>query len=1102
MKRLLLCIVCVCTLGSAFLTSGCGPGLIAAGGGGVGAIFGLQGGDDDDDKAPPPAPSTAVAPAVIVTSLTREESPSTIQYTIIDANADTCSIEVEYSTGGAFLPCFAGTGGDGVTGLSSSASGVAHVFEWDFAADLGPSVTQGLSLRIRANDGGLTGSWSLLAGQTIGNEAPVPSAITPIGTDVILISFDLADANGDLGSIEALYSIDQGQNFIPIDLTPGSLELIGNPPVNLLTSPIGAPSQFIWNSAQSLSDYVGDVLIQLVPKDQPAGYSEPTFGPGVVSTPFPVDNSVNSAPELAILGTFDGLQFAGQVPVDITLRDTESDAAIVVVQYSIDGGQNFADATLINQFAHGVAGPFLTSPSTTQFQIVWDALTDLGQISPYVNSYSDVMLLLIPLDSTVGTPRVTGVFGLDGNTAPQVQSIGVYQVTGNIPVVINVADDNSHPVSLDIQYSTDGIAFTTLNAADFAYGDPDNCLSSPTGTDNVLVWNTFASIGAANHAGVILRVTPTDHPLPLVPAADETGPDFDSAPFPVINDASSNQPVSLDLFTTTVGGTADTYFTVEASGQAYLDRIINPPNAAGFGTYWRVIGGSSYGTLQQPGGGALDYAVGEVEVAAPGAISDGDTFVIDDGINGVRTFEFDTDTIVQFGRFPVYIGLAATQNDVAVALADAVNGVTNLLLTATVNGAQVTFTHDVAARIGNAISADPALGNATDMAFSGTAGTVLSQLNGGDSVNRVQFDAPATLPGGSLGVQIECSIDDPLYAKTVTDIIFLYWGDEPLSVDVQPLPATILINATQQFTADVLPAGAPQIVSWQIMAGTGHGIITNTGLYTAPNKVPNTNPVPIRASSVDSSVFFDFVITIQPLPSQVTVIPPSDNPPTWIAPDLRLGASIQFSEAVIPAAAPQQVVWRIHWNNQEWGSGNSTVGQITAGGVYTAPATLPSPTTVRIDAVSQVAPSIFGSYTVTLVAPPPTSFEVTPLTATVFAGGQGVQFNAVNFLPTNANTAVSWELSPVVGSIVNGFYTPPAGSLTVQVITVTARSIVATTVTAQATVTVNPNVQIAPTGVDVTPVSGATISAAQATQPIQFSATVTPRHASHKCALL
>lgn len=1099
-------------LGVVLLSSGCGPGLVAAGGGSVGAIFGLQGSDDDGKSSGGGGQvSTNVLPAVIVTSLTREESPATISYTLLDANNDPCTVEVQYSVGGgAFTNCFEG-GGDGTTGLSSSAGGTPHVFDWDFAADLGPEVTQNITIRIRASDAEGPGSWALLSNQVIGNEAPGVSNVQVTGTDVVLLTFDLTDANSDLASISVEYSIDQGQVFTPVDTDPMSAayELIGNPPVNLLTSPSGSPGQFIWASQIALSDFTGDVFIRMTPRDQPAGYSSETSGAPVIIGPFPVDNSINGPPELNLLSSFDGNTFVGQVPINITLADDESDAAIVQVLYSVDGGANFFPATLVNQFVPSIAGPFLTGPSPTPYQIVWDALADFGSAV----TESNVVLALQPKDANDGPFTLTDAFTVVGNEAPDILDVQILQDSGNIPVVIDMFDANSHPVRVTIDYTTNinagSVVWTPLANSDFVFGNLDNMVSSPFGADNVLVWNTNIAFPNTNEAAVVLRLTPTDDPLTGIVPAQLTGSTFFTAPFPVINDPAGSTPISIDIFTTDNAQVplANDLVTVTPGGTVYLDRLINPSTAVGFETFWKILEtGGDYGTLLNPGTGlALQYATGTVTVAAPGSIVDGDTFTIDDGLNGPQVFEFDTNGLTSTSNVAVDITGAVDANGTGVALADAINANPLVRISAThIGGGVIDLVHTIAARLTNESVADPGRGNAVAMAFTGTSGVASGggQMNGGTGTGWVRYDAPATPPAGSSFVTLYCEIDHPSFWTTVRRAYKLYWGDQPTSVDISSPVTETLVGTQVQLTSQVLPASAPQFVTWEVVGGSVNGTISQQGLYTAPANVPNTNPVTIRAFCVDPSVAPDTAqITIQPYPTGVLVTPPADNPPAWVSPNLQLGASLQFNASVAPANAPQGVNWRIIWNGADQGSGNGTVGSVDSTGFYTAPNLLPSPDVIRVEAVSQVLTSVFGGYSFKLIAPPPTSFTVSPNSATVYAGGAGQQFTTGNFVPSNANTSVSWEMNPAPGPTTgnvnqSGFYTPPATTSTAQTIIITARSTVAGTVTASATVNLQPNQAVLPTGVVISPGEGITISAAQSTQPIQFNAVVQPAQAS------
>ena len=73
--------------------------------------------------------------------------------------------------------------------------------------------------------------------------------------------------------------------------------------------------------------------------------------------------------------------------------------------------------------------------------------------------------------------------------------------------------------------------------------------------------------------------------------------------------------------------------------------------------------------------------------------------------------------------------------------------------------------------------------------------------------------------------------------------------------------------------------------------------------------------------------------------------------------------SVAFSAAVT-GSANTKVVWQV--NNAVGGS--ASAGTVTAGGVFTAPAALPSPASVTVTAVSAADPSASATATITLVA--------------------------------------------------------------------------------------------------------------------------------------
>jgi len=135
---------------------------------------------------------------------------------------------------------------------------------------------------------------------------------------------------------------------------------------------------------------------------------------------------------------------------------------------------------------------------------------------------------------------------------------------------------------------------------------------------------------------------------------------------------------------------------------------------------------------------------------------------------------------------------------------------------------------------------------------------------------------------------------------------------------------------------------------------------------------------------------------------------------------LEIGATAQFT-ATVRNATNTAVTWQVNTVD----GGNATVGTISATGLYTAPATVPSPADVTVRAIAQADTSKTASATVSVKL----RITVTPATATVPAVGTQ-QFTAL--VEGAANTAVTWQVNGVaggnssVGTIsVAGLYTAP-----------------------------------------------------------------------------
>jgi uncharacterized protein (DUF1800 family) len=252
-------------------------------------------------------------------------------------------------------------------------------------------------------------------------------------------------------------------------------------------------------------------------------------------------------------------------------------------------------------------------------------------------------------------------------------------------------------------------------------------------------------------------------------------------------------------------------------------------------------------------------------------------------------------------------------------------------------------------------------------------------------------------------------------------------------VTISPSSATVTFGQTQQFTANTA-------VTWTVNAG----MISPTGLFTAPASVPTGTQVVVRATSTaDATRFATVAVTLQAAAPSVTVTPSSAT--------VTLGATQQFTSSTA-----------VNWT--------ATAGAISSTGLYTAPSTMPASSAVTIRATSTMDATRFATATVTLQAAPAPAVTVSPATAGVTLGATQ-QFTA--------NTAVNWTAT--AGTIsASGLYTAPAAMPASSAVTIRATSTTDATRFATAAVTL----QAAPT-----PPSAGLLSAARLLEQAGFGPT-------------
>ncbi len=179
----------------------------------------------------------------------------------------------------------------------------------------------------------------------------------------------------------------------------------------------------------------------------------------------------------------------------------------------------------------------------------------------------------------------------------------------------------------------------------------------------------------------------------------------------------------------------------------------------------------------------------------------------------------------------------------------------------------------------------------------------------------------------------------------------------------------------------------------------------------------------------------------------------------------------------------------VSWTVNGVAGGNATLGTISAAGLYTAPADLPSPATVEVRATSHAASTRYAAAQVTVTSD--IALSLAPGAASVELGA--VQsFHATLASSGHPDTAVRWSVSraacPAACGAVDGSgnYTAPAILPASPSVTVTARSVADSSKQATATINITSSFTLTIAAPASEP-AGATASLTATLQPVSGS---------------
>ncbi len=219
-------------------------------------------------------------------------------------------------------------------------------------------------------------------------------------------------------------------------------------------------------------------------------------------------------------------------------------------------------------------------------------------------------------------------------------------------------------------------------------------------------------------------------------------------------------------------------------------------------------------------------------------------------------------------------------------------------------------------------------------------------VNGNGSVGTVSTAGHSTAPSsaGSYAVTATSVADSTQTASATVAV------SHKAGISVTPGTASLGLGQAQQYASGV---AGNKPVNWSVNGFPGGnstvGTISTSGLYTAPTWLAATVPFTISAQSATDPAKVSIAI--------VSVTGGVSTPPPVSISVSPTNASVQVSAAQpFGATVSGSTNTAVTWSVNGVPGGNTTTGTISAGGLYTVPASVPSPATVTITATSSADP--------------------------------------------------------------------------------------------------------------------------------------------------
>ncbi|MFZ6011907.1 MAG: hypothetical protein ACOYXT_16315, partial [Bacteroidota bacterium] len=323
-----------------------------------------------------------------------------------DDNSDPVRIEVSYSIDGGLTFRTAteasGFGSEGITNLTSSPAGMPHVFFWKAVNDLAALPATNIILQMQAFDSAPGAVVSAGPFTVTDNHPPLIQIFSPqAGSQQaapIAIQYVLTDRESDACSLEASYSLDNGQTFLPA--TPHNT---GDGVNNLVSSPTGVNKVLVWDAEKDLSTLTqSNVMFRIKVKDK---------NPGGMSVSSLFDVAMPIAPSINILQPTAGV-WGDPVPIVYQLsHPAGSQALSAEIEYSVDNGATYAPASeALSVNSEGLLNLTADTHPITHF-FAWDALKDIANLDQAPKD--NVLVRIRSTKNALTGEDVTDLFTID-----------------------------------------------------------------------------------------------------------------------------------------------------------------------------------------------------------------------------------------------------------------------------------------------------------------------------------------------------------------------------------------------------------------------------------------------------------------------------------------------------------------------------------------------------------------------------------------------------------------------------------------------------------------------------------------------------------------